>query len=91
MRTPEDREARIRARSHHIWERNGREEGTHEADWLQAANEIDAELGEDTAPVTPKMSGAAGDAGPALLDASALASTSPLPADQGKSIGRKSL
>jgi hypothetical protein len=53
----ENREARIKARAHEIWQRNGSLEGTHQADWFQAAREIDAEMGEDAAPAHPTMSG----------------------------------
>ena len=38
-----DREERIRQRAHEIWERNGRREGSHEADWDQARREIEME------------------------------------------------
>ncbi|NAZ37207.1 DUF2934 domain-containing protein [Rubellimicrobium sp. CFH 75288] len=41
-----DREERIRARAHAIWEREGCPDGRHEEHWRQATAEIDAEEGQ---------------------------------------------
>lgn len=38
-----EREERIRARAHEIWERNGRREGSQTEDWEQARREIEME------------------------------------------------
>jgi hypothetical protein len=38
-----DREARIRARAHEIWERDGRPAGAEKRHWEQASHEIDVE------------------------------------------------
>jgi len=38
----------IAARAHEIWESNGRPEGTHEADWFQAAAELRSRAAERT-------------------------------------------
>ncbi len=43
----QDREERIRARAYEIWEREGRQEGSHLAHWEQAEQELrDEEAGE---------------------------------------------
>ena len=39
----QDREERIRKRAYEIWEREGRQEGSHEAHWSQAQEELRAE------------------------------------------------
>jgi hypothetical protein len=38
-----DREERIRERAYQIWEREGREEGSHGAHWQRAERELDEE------------------------------------------------
>lgn len=38
----QDREEKIRARAHELWELEGRPEGAGERHWLQAAAEVDA-------------------------------------------------
>ena len=43
----QDREERIRARAYAIWEREGRQEGSHEAHWQQAETELRDEEGEE--------------------------------------------
>ena len=42
----QDREERVRARAYEIWEREGRQEGSHEAHWQQAERELQEESGE---------------------------------------------
>jgi hypothetical protein len=37
------RDERIRERAHQIWEREGREEGSHDAHWQRAERELDEE------------------------------------------------
>jgi Protein of unknown function (DUF2934) len=64
----ESKEERIRERAHKIWESKGRPHGDHEADWHQAAREIDEQDGEQTS--APQIAGKAGlaqatDEGPA--------------------------
>jgi hypothetical protein len=49
----EDREERIRARAHLIWEQEGRPQGRDKEHWDRAAKEIDAE-GADTDPQDPR-------------------------------------
>ena len=47
-----DRDARIRARAHEIWEKEGRPDGAEKQHWEQASREIDqqeAESGSGTA------------------------------------------
>lgn len=39
----QDRETRIRARAHALWEENGRQDGSHEAHWQQAEREVGEE------------------------------------------------
>jgi hypothetical protein len=39
----EDREARIRAKAHELWEEAGRPEGRTDAHWMKAARLIDAD------------------------------------------------
>jgi hypothetical protein len=36
----QDREERVRARAYEIWEREGRQDGGHEAHWQQAEKEL---------------------------------------------------
>ncbi|WP_353646140.1 DUF2934 domain-containing protein [Mesorhizobium sp. WSM2239] len=43
-----DREARIRARAHEIWEREGRPVGEEKLHWEQASREIDREEAESS-------------------------------------------
>lgn len=38
-----DREARIRARAHELWERDGRPDGLHDDHWHRAAHEVASE------------------------------------------------
>ena len=38
-----DREERIRERAYQIWEREGRQEGSHDAHWQRAERELDEE------------------------------------------------
>ncbi len=42
----DDREERIRARAHQIWEEEGRPEGRHHEHWRQACEEIDGGSGQ---------------------------------------------
>ena len=42
-----DREERIRERAHRIWEREGRQEGSHDAHWQRAERELDEEEREE--------------------------------------------
>ncbi len=67
----QDREERIRARAYEIWEREGRQEGSHEAHWQQAENELREEDGgeqepggDDPATRTDAASGLASDLQP---------------------------
>lgn len=39
----QDREERVRARAYEIWERNGQQEGIHDAHWQQAVTELEEE------------------------------------------------
>lgn len=59
----QDREERIRARAYEIWEREGRQEGSHEAHWQQAERELQEDSGEgqqeDDSAATP-TAGASG-------------------------------
>jgi hypothetical protein len=48
----DDREARIRARAHEIWEREGRPAGEEKVHWEQAAREIDREEAESGSATT---------------------------------------
>ena len=77
-----DRDARIRARAYEIWDRNGRQEGTHREDWLQAASEIDSEIGEDASQIHPVMSGGIDASETALPDPFASRRTSAGNSDQ---------
>jgi hypothetical protein len=54
--TTEDREARIKARAYEIWRKNGCPNGTQDADWFQATQEIDAN-GVDASPAHPVTPG----------------------------------
>jgi hypothetical protein len=61
----QDREERIRARAYEIWEREGRQEGSHLAHWEQAENELRVEEGGERQPgandaATPSTSGLSG-------------------------------
>ena len=47
--TDKNREERIRERAHSIWEREGRQEGQHDAHWKRARREIENEDGESGA------------------------------------------
>jgi hypothetical protein len=42
-RMDRDRDERIRERAHQIWEREGRQEGSHDAHWQRAERELDEE------------------------------------------------
>ena len=58
----QDWEERIRARAYEIWEREGRQEGSHLAHWEQAENELRVEEGGERQKVendaaTPPASG----------------------------------
>ncbi|MGB3643431.1 MAG: DUF2934 domain-containing protein [Mesorhizobium sp.] len=92
-----DREERIRRRAHEIWERAGRPENSHEANWTEAAKQIDAELGEETSPAHPETSGSSNSNEPALPDPFAkrgvgapVSGDSPRPKESGRSDPLKS-
>jgi Protein of unknown function (DUF2934) len=53
------KEERIRERAHEIWESKGRPHGDHEADWHQAAREIEEGDREPTGSA-PQVAGKAG-------------------------------
>jgi Protein of unknown function (DUF2934) len=53
------REERIRERAHEIWESKGRPHGDHDADWHQAASEIEEGDREQTGSA-PQVAGKAG-------------------------------
>ncbi len=48
-----EREDRIRRRAYELWEKSGRPEGSHEAHWYEAAQEIGSEPSSDAAPSGP--------------------------------------
>ncbi len=90
-----DRDEKIRRRA--IWERSGGPEGTDEENWLEAAKQIDAELGEEKSPVHPETSGASAPEESALPDpfeergvATPVPGGSPRPKDGGRSRPLKS-
>ena len=58
-----DRNERIRAKAHELWEREGRPEGRHEAHWEQAMREIEAAEGGDPSAVRRDPDTGAGLAG----------------------------
>lgn len=53
-----NREDRIRARAHELWEQEGRPEGAGERHWTQAANEVDADAARPAAKPAPKKAAA---------------------------------
>lgn len=78
-----DKEERIRARAHKLWEDEGRPEGSHERHWAEAERHVDAELGAAKKPArkpaAPKKAAAAPEvkSAPATAPAKAKATAAP--------------
>jgi hypothetical protein len=76
----QNREEKIRARAHELWELEGRPEGADERHWLQAAAEVDAAPKKPSASKAPAKKAAAPKVSAAKTDASKKTAAAKAPA-----------